>query len=109
MKLRKLWFAFIVMVLVISSSQPVFAASSAAPLVQGSAAQVIPNRYIVVFKDGVSENTIDATLTQVKHGQGAVEHYRYRSTVKGFAATLPAAALAALRNNPNVSMSRKIR
>lgn len=62
----------------------------------------IPGRYIVVFKAGVANPAaLAATLVQ---GQGGQLHHTYTGALKGFAATLPDAALQGIRNNPNVSL-----
>lgn len=60
----------------------------------------IENQYIVVFKSDVTQSAaLAAQLTQ-QHG-GQVLH-TYTNAIKGFAARLPGAAVAALSNNPNV-------
>jgi len=59
------------------------------------------DRYIVVFRDNVGD--VDAEVERATRGFGAQVHYRYYSAIKGFAATLPSAALEGLRRNPNVS------
>jgi aqualysin 1 len=63
-------------------------------------AQPIPGRYIVVFKDSVGNPAAEAARLSSAHG-GQVLH-TYSAAIKGFAATLPAAAVQALRNNPNI-------
>jgi len=62
--------------------------------------RLIPDRYIVVFKNSVSNPA--AETANVMRGLGGQLHHTYASAVKGFAATLPAAALQGIRNNPNV-------
>ena len=64
-------------------------------------AQVIPDRYVVVFKDGVHDAPGLARRLAAEHG-GTV-HHTYQHAIKGFAATLPAPAVEALRRNPNVA------
>lgn len=73
-----------------------------APLL-GVAQQGSPlrDRYIVVFKDNVSD--VDAEVERAVRGFGAQVHYRYYTAIKGFAATLPAPALEGLQRNPNLS------
>lgn len=61
----------------------------------------LQDRYIVVFRDNVGD--VDAEVERATRGFGAQVHYRYYSAIKGFAATLPSAALEGLRRNPNVS------
>ena len=60
----------------------------------------IDNQYIVVFKREVAEPAALAAQLAQQHG-GRLLH-SYSHALKGFAARLPAAAVAALRNNPNV-------
>ncbi|OGB72488.1 MAG: hypothetical protein A2486_15120 [Burkholderiales bacterium RIFOXYC12_FULL_65_23] len=60
----------------------------------------IDNQYIVVFKREVAEPA--ALAAQLAQQQGGRLLHSYRHTIKGFAARLPAAAVAALRNNPQV-------
>ena len=61
----------------------------------------IPGRYIVVFKSAVTNPGTEAA--DLVRGAGGQLHHTYASAIKGFAATLPAAALQGLRNNPNVN------
>jgi len=61
----------------------------------------IPGRYIVVFTDAVARPDIEAA-NLVRRGGGEL-HFTYSNAVRGFAATLPAAAVAALARNPNVA------
>jgi subtilisin family serine protease len=61
----------------------------------------IPGRYIVVFKSTVANPAADAA--DLVRGAGGQLHHTYGSAIKGFAATLPDAALQGLRNNPNVN------
>lgn len=58
----------------------------------------LADRYIVVFKQGTGE--ADRLTTELARG-GSV-HFRYRTALLGFAATLPAASLDGIRRNPNV-------
>ncbi|MDP3823096.1 MAG: S8 family serine peptidase [Burkholderiales bacterium] len=63
--------------------------------------QPIPGRYIVVFWDSVSNPAAEAgNLLRASGGQ---LHHTYSSAIKGFAASLPDAALQGVRNNPNVN------
>lgn len=62
--------------------------------------QPIENQYIVVLKRDVAEPVALATQLAQQHG-GEVMH-TYVHAFKGFSVRLPAAAVAALRNNPNV-------
>lgn len=65
-------------------------------------AQDTRDRYIVVFRDAV-QNPSAATDQLISQFGGTV-HYRYSHAIRGFAATLPAAAVAGIRNNPMVSL-----
>ena len=62
----------------------------------------LQDRYIVVFRDDVPNP--DALIDQVSRGAGAQVHYRYRYAIKGFAATIPPAAIEGIRRNPNVTL-----
>jgi aqualysin 1 len=60
----------------------------------------IPDSYIVVFKDSVANPAAEAQ--SLMRGRGGQINFIYSNSIKGFAATLPAAAVEALRKNPNV-------
>lgn len=62
--------------------------------------QKLANRYIVIFKPTVRNPVQEAD--NLMRGKGGQIHHRYSSAIKGFAATIPQAALDAIRNNPNV-------
>jgi aqualysin 1 len=64
--------------------------------------QPVPQQYIVVFKDSVANPAAEAANAVRAAGGGQVLH-TYTAAIKGFSATLPAAAVAALQNNPNVA------
>lgn len=65
-----------------------------------AASQPITGRYIVVLKDSVANPAAEAA--NLTRGPGVQLHHTYSSAIKGFAASLPAAALQGIRNNPNV-------
>lgn len=67
---------------------------------EARARQVIPDRYVVVFKDDVRD--APGLARQLTAAHGGTVHYTYQHAIKGFAATLPAAAARALESNPNV-------
>jgi subtilisin family serine protease len=67
----------------------------------GRASEVIPNRYVVVFKRDVSD--APGLSRQLVAAHGGTMHHSYQHAIKGFAATLPEGAVAALRRNPNVA------
>src|SRR5512138_3203058 len=102
MKISRFWFVFVLVVLLVSSGQPVFAASSEAPVFQGDAAKRIAGQYIVVFKDSVNDLDVNTALSAASGASGFKELHRYSKAVKGFAAKLDAATVASLRKNPNV-------
>ncbi len=62
--------------------------------------RLVPGRYIVVFKDSVSNPSAEVANAMRAGGQ---LHHVYSVAIKGFAATLPDAAVQALRNNPQVA------
>lgn len=73
------------------------AAVASHPFVQS---KPVAGRYIVVFKQSVANPAAEAA--NVMRGLGGQVIHTYSSALKGFAATLPDAALQSLRNNPNV-------
>ncbi|HEY0036710.1 MAG TPA: S8 family peptidase [Longimicrobium sp.] len=78
------------------------AAPSAPPAAsKGGAREMIPDRYVVVFKNSVGD--APGLARQLASAHGGNVHHTYQHAIKGFAATLPAAAVSALRNNPNVA------
>lgn len=60
----------------------------------------IADRYIVVFRSSVASPSQEAD--NLIRGTGGQIHHKYTHAIKGFAATIPPAALNGLRNNPNV-------
>ena len=83
-------------------SAPVALAQAAEPLAAHPYAQSkpVPGRYIVVFRDSVANPAAEAA--NLVRGLGGQLHHTYSSALKGFAASLPDAALQGIRNNPNV-------
>ncbi len=77
------------------------APGAAAPLVTAAPGQGIPDRYIVVFRDDTRDAPGLAARLTASHG-GKL-HHTYQHALRGFAATLPAPAVEALRRNPNVA------
>jgi subtilisin family serine protease len=65
------------------------------------AAARIPDEYIVVFNDDVSDVTGRANA--LLRENGGTLHLAYSSALKGFSAHMSAQAAAALENDPNVS------
>ena len=66
-----------------------------------SAQQGLADRYIVVFRDDVQNPAALANGLSAQYG--GTLHFTYAYAIKGFAATLPAAAIDGLSRNPNVS------
>lgn len=64
------------------------------------AGKALSDRYIVVFKPGVDNPSEEARI--LMNGSGGTIHHTYTRVLKGFAATIPAAALNGIRNNPRV-------
>jgi subtilisin family serine protease len=81
--------------------QPEASASVAAPLLAAAPGQGVRDRYIVVFRDGTPDAPGLASRLVASHG-GRL-HFTYQAALRGFAATLSPAAVAALRRNPNVA------
>ena len=72
-----------------------------APVVGENRAGVLDGRYIVVMRARSTDpERRDAREQAVRNGAKVL--FDYRSTIAGFAARLPAKALEALRDNPNV-------
>jgi len=61
---------------------------------------LIADRYIVIFKPSVANAAQEAD--NLMRSYGGQIHFRYNNAVKGFAASIPAAALNGIQNNPNV-------
>ena len=75
-------------------------AVTAAP-VQAQDSSSLAADYIVVFRAGVDDPR--ELTTQLGRAHGFTARYTYQFALDGFAATLPAAAVAALQRNPNVA------
>jgi subtilisin family serine protease len=65
-----------------------------------AASRPIAGQYIVTFKTSVTDS--HAAAASIVSSQGGRLRHAYSHAFKGFAATLPDAAVQALRNNPNV-------
>src|SRR5690349_17949524 len=77
-------------------------AQELAPLLAAAPdAQVVPNRYIVVFRDNVADPHGRATIKAAKFN-AKIEH-AYGTALKGFSAELSSAAVQALRADPDVA------
>lgn len=77
-------------------------ASDAEPITAvANVGQGLPDRYIVVFHHGVANGrAIAAQMVRAARGE---LHFTYEHALNGFAATLPAPAVANLQRNPNIA------
>lgn len=82
----------------VEASQVIAGLNDAAAPVAGTK---IPDRYIVVFKDEVRDPAAEAA--GMMRGRGGEIHFTYEHAIKGFAATMPAAAIEAIARNPKVA------
>lgn len=73
-----------------------------APLRVSSQAEVVPDHYIVVYKQGISAASVETTIRAEVAAQGGEVKFIYAAALNGYAAYLPAQALAAVRANPAV-------
>lgn len=112
MQHKRLWPVLLVVLLVLAAVSPAFAQDDGTDDLSLSAdtSTIIPGRYIVVFADGADTAAVDAAIAEAQlaaaatEGSGAVDvHYRYESALVGFAASMPASSLEALKKNPNVA------
>lgn len=72
-----------------------------APLLSaGTGAEIVPGSYIVVFKPTVVD--VDQAIDDLSAAQSITASFRYRHALKGFAARMSAATVAALRNDPRI-------
>jgi len=83
------------------SDDPVAPRGAEAGAVPQQRSQVIPDQYVVMFNADVPDPATLAASLAKTHG-GKV-HFTYTTAIKGFAATLPQAAVDALRHNPHVA------
>ena len=64
-------------------------------------ADLIPEQYIITLRSDVAD--VPGLTRQVVAANRGSLRFTYESAIKGFAAQLPAAAVAALQNNPNIT------
>ncbi len=96
-------FALLASTACLSVNLPAFAQPVDGPAAYPSrASRPIPGRYVVIFKNEVTDPA--ATAAAVVRSHGGQLHHTYSAAIKGFAASLPEAALQGIRNNPNVSI-----
>ncbi|HEX6876591.1 MAG TPA: S8 family peptidase [Nocardioidaceae bacterium] len=72
-----------------------------APVRGAGQADAIRGEYIVVMRQDAPKGSVDDAKRRAR-ADGARIHYTYDTALSGFAATLPARALDAMRNNPHV-------
>jgi subtilisin family serine protease len=83
--------------------QDQYGTSKLAPVYSSDAEGILPGRYIVVFKDGVSQSRVRSASALSSQAIGVQVHHSFSSALKGFSATLSTEALEALRANPDVA------
>lgn len=102
--MKHLRLALVALALVLASCGPepptVTAPDGAATLQKGDGID-LTNRWIVVFKDDVTN--VDALVDELVRTHGGTVHYRYRHAIKGMALTIPEQALKGLARNPNIA------
>jgi len=103
--MKRFWYVLVMVVLILAVGSPAAAQSTAAPapLLAANAAEAISGRYIVVLKDGATSSTLASSLGKADRMEGVQVHFQYEAALKGFAASLPPAALEAVRKDPNVA------
>ncbi len=103
MRYNKSWFFLIILVLALFAAQPAQAGGKLppAPIIGADLPDALPGEYIVVFRTGVRGTDVNGAAATAL-GNHATIHFVYDSALQGFAAFLPAQALKALQNNPNV-------
>lgn len=67
----------------------------------GALAREVPGRYVIVFK--AEAHDAPQLTRRLVNAHGGTLHHVYQHAIKGFAATLPDAAVEAIRRNPNVA------
>jgi subtilisin family serine protease len=75
-------------------------AQASMPGARGADARTLPDRYIVVLRDAVTD--VPGLAQQLARAGGGEVSHLYQNTFKGFSLRLPAQAVAALARNPNV-------
>lgn len=71
-------------------------------------ADAIPDRYIVVLKEGIRAQGVSALQAEVEDSGGEI-HYEYSSAIKGFAATLSEEGLEEVLHSDDVDYLDRFR
>jgi hypothetical protein len=74
-----------------------------APLIINNLENVVPDRYIVVLKDGTAHSRIQSLIEHFITNYDADVYQTYFSALQGFAATLRPPVMEALRAHPDVA------
>lgn len=106
-KFETVWRMIATMILLLgllSNGAPVRAQSSSpnAPLLSPQRIKIIPDNYIVVYKQGVSATNDASEIQSTVTAQGGNVKFVYNTALNGYSAYLPAQALAAVRADPAV-------
>jgi subtilisin family serine protease len=88
-------------VLALAACQDMSPTAVQQPAPQASVAEAIPGQWIVVFNAGVSD--VPGLARQLTATHRGNLRFIYQHALKGFAASLPDAAVTALQHNPNVA------
>lgn len=81
-------------------------ANSRAPILQPRGGQIVPGKYIVKLRDGVTDGVLDTVMGKL--GSAKADHV-YKGSFKGFASKIDSKLLEVLRDIPEVSMSPRCR
>lgn len=73
-----------------------------APVFRAQSAEAVPGRYIVVLRAGASAGVATQSIAEARAAGGHVR-FSYDAAISGFAATLDAEALKAVRTDPHVA------
>lgn len=93
--------ALVAMLTACSAEGPTTAPEAATPALANAVSDDVRDRYIVVFKEDVQD--APGLADQLVRAARGRKHFVYERALKGFAATIPEAALDGLRRNPNVA------
>lgn len=78
-------------------------ATTEAPLLAADASSIIPDRYIVIFKDQAAAQGMESAMSRITLASADSHIERVYRVIPGFAARLSRADLAAIRRNPAVA------